>query len=1043
MQVPALRGRRTLGQAAWALFPRGAAVALVLLPLGLVANAQSPEKPLQFNRDIRPILSQNCFQCHGFDPATREAGLRLDEREAAVDPERRRQAIVPGDPEASELVRRVLSPELGVVMPPPSTAHLLTEEQKAKLQRWIAEGAEYEPHWAYLPPTRAALPKVANIDWPRNAVDHFILAQLESEGVQPSPRADRATLIRRLSFDLLGLPPSPAETRAFLKDERPGAWERLVERMLASPHFGERLAVDWLDIVRYADTNGYHGDEHRNVYPYRDYVIQAFNENKPFDVFTREQIGGDLLPDAGREQQVAAAYNRLGQLTAEGGAQADEYLAKYAADRVRTFSTAWMGSTVGCAECHDHKFDPFSARDFYSMAAFFADVEERGVYSAGGRWDPILHLPTEEQEAKLARLDAEIARLEKALETPTPELAAARAQWERQVRGELEAGAPEWKITAPSALEARHGTVLEVQEDGSVLATGENPETEIYEIVLPAAALHKVTGIRLEALPDPSFSDTSSRAHGNFVLTGFEVELNQETLPIGQAVADFEQPDYPLANALDGRARTGWAVSGHADRKGEAREAVFTFESPVRMVPEDTLVVRLKHESGHLHHVIGRFRLSLTGAESPRLPASSRIPAEILAILDTAPEDRSEEALKQLAAYHRGVAPELDATRGALAEAKEQHQQLYNELPYTLATVAVEPREIRVLPRGDWLDTSGEVVGPATPAFLPALHVEDRRPTRLDLAEWLFDEANPLTARTYVNRLWAQFFRTGLSRVLDDLGSQGEVPSHPELLDWLAVEFRESGWDIKHMVRLIVNSEAYKQSSLPREELRDRDPFNRMVARQARFRLEAEYVRDNALAISGLLSDKVGGRSVFPYQPDGYWANTNTFTGELIYHTDTGEDQYRRGLYTYWKRSFLHPSMLAFDAPNREECVAERPSSNTPLQALVLLNDPTYVEAARAFAARIHLEGGEEFSDRVSWAFQEALSRTPTADEILLLANLYIKHRNEYLGNGEAAKALLSVGQATAPEGVAPEEIAAWTSVARVILNLHETITRT
>lgn len=994
---------------------------------------------VRFNRDIRPILAENCLACHGMDGNARKAGLRLDDRESAL----ASKAVVPGDPEASELLYRVARAAPEDAMPPASTGKRLTPEQVALLERWIAEGAPYEKHWSYIPPQRPAVPAVD--ESLSNPIDAFIRARLEKEGLEPSPEADRVTLIRRLSFDLTGLPPSPDDVDAFVNDGDPRAYEKLVDRLLASPHFGERMAVDWLDLVRYADTNGYHGDEYRSVWPYRDYVVRAFNENKPFDQFTIEQLAGDLLPDATTEQKVASAYNRLNQLTAEGGAQPAEYVAKYAADRVRTAATAWLGATLGCAECHDHKFDPFSQKDFFRFAAFFADVEEKAVYRAGDKWEPILPLPTEEQAQELARLEARATELKQTLENPPMDLAADRERWEADQRAAFVAQDNDWLSLVPAEAVGVNGTELTVQDDRSILSYGPNPDKEIYEVRFRSSQ-RNVTALRLETFTHATFPNQGlSRGNGNFVLTGFEIEVCADDgactpVAIAAAAADFAQDQFPIEGVLDDRPDTGWAVAGH--EKPANHEALFVFKEPVPGGPNTLWAVRLKHESGHARHAIGHFRLGLTTAEAPMLPARARLPEPVYSALLVDKDQRSEEQEEVVARYYRDVAPALQPIRDELAQTETQLTKLRDEIPYTLYTVSVEPRTVRVLPRGNWMDESGEIVEPGVPEFLPPLGVDGRRATRLDLARWLVSDDNPLTARVYVNRLWEQFFGTGLSKVLEDLGNRGEWPTHPDLLDWLAVEFVDSGWDVKHMVRMIVTSATYRQSSRPTAETVERDPYNRLLARQTRFRLPAEFIRDNALAIAGLLSPKLGGPSVKPYQPDGYWADCNTFTGPLIYDTSTGEDQYRRGLYTYWKRSFLHPSLLAFDAPTREECTADRTPSNTPLQALVLLNDPTYVEAARIFAEHIVREGGDSTTARIVWAYRRALGRAPTDAEIPVLERLCAEHYKQYKANPKEADKLLETGQAPVPDDLDHAELAAWTSVARTLLNLNETVSR-
>ncbi len=719
---------------------------------------------IEFNRDIRPILADRCFPCHGPDAGRRKAGLRLDTDKGAKADLGGRSAVVPGKPDESELLDRITSADKSQRMPPIKSGKEVSAKEIDLFRRWIAQGAEYQLHWSYLPPARPLLPDVKDRDWPRGKIDRFILARLEASGLKPSPEADKVTLIRRLHFDLIGLPPSPKEVETFLSDDQSDAYERLVDRLLASPHFGERMALYWLDLVRYADTVGYHGDQEHHISPYRDYVIKAFNDNLPFDRFTVEQLAGDLLPEATTNQKIASGYNRLLQTTHEGGAQDKEYLAKYAADRVRNVSQVWMGATMGCAECHNHKFDPYTQKDFYSLEAFFADVQEKGAFSG--------------------------------------------------------------------------------------------PDT-----------------------------------------------------------------------------------------------------SPTKRPPE---------------------------IEVP------------------SPIDPSRKLL-------------------------------------TMITVSIKPRTIRVLKRGDWMDDTGEVVEPAVPHFLKAPQLKDRA-SRLDLARWLTSPNQPQTARVFVNRLWYLFFGAGLCRSLDDTGSQGEWPTHPELLDFLAVEFVDQGWDVKRLVTALVMSSAYRQSSVETAALRERDPENRLFARQGRFRLQAEMVRDNALSVSGLLVPRLGGPSVHPYQPADYYAPLNF--PKRRYKEDTDDNQYRRSLYTHWQRQYLHPMLKAFDAPSREECTTQRPISNTPLAALVLLNDPTFGEAARVLAVRIVREGGDTDAERIGWVWKTVLSRPPNEREIAALTRLYRQNLKQYEADPSSAKKLLRIGLAPQPKNIADAELAAWTAVARALLNLNETITR-
>lgn len=1007
----------------------GALLSALCIGISL-AGPQTPQPPqplkkIAFNQDIRPLLSDNCFACHGPDKNKRQANLRLDQ------PNR---AVVPGDILASGLFQRISAPDGDPRQMPPAEYHKkLTTAQKQLLARWIGEGANYQKHWAYELPIKASLPAGVN------GVDFLVRNRLKEVGLTPSPTADRHTLIRRLSFDLLGLPPTQAEVDAFVKDTSPNAYGKLVERLLASPHYGERMAQGWLDVVRFADTIGYHSDTPRNIWPYRDWVIAAFNNNKRFDRFTKEQLAGDLLPDANQDTRIGSAYNRLLLTTEEGGAQPKDYEARYMTDRVRAVGTVWLGQTTGCAQCHDHKFDPISTRDFYALGAFFADVDEAII----GAREPGMLVTNADQAKELTRLNTQIGDLQKRYNAPHPELASSQEAWEKNVR---EAMALEglWTALKPTKAEALGGTQLRVQADNSLLATGENPGKNSYTLEYAPATAGSVQGLRLEVFPDKSLPEggPGRAGNGNFVLSEVVAQVRSangaiRSLRFTEAQASFEQSkQYSAAATIDGDVKgdtEGWAILPEA---GKPQVLILTLAEPLSLANGETLQVTLKQNYGD-GHSIGKFRLSATNnatALRPLLKAS----AEIVAIVKMAPEQRTAEQNEKLSAYYKTIAPELAELRTELSTTQKAKETFENTVPRCLVTNRnATPRTVRVLPRGDFLNESGEVVKAATPAFLP-------RPTggtRLDLANWLVSRQNPLTARTVMNRLWKQFFGTGLSKVVEDLGAQGEPPTNPALLDWLACEFMDSGWDMKHMVRIIVNSATYKQVSTVSKTLLARDPYNREYARQSRYRLEAEEVRDNALQIAGLLTLKeIGGPSVKPYQPDRYWENLNFPVRD--YMADKGESQYRRGLYVWWQRSFLHPSLLAFDAPTREECVAERNRSNIPQQALVLLNDPTYVEAARAFGRRILTEASGQPEQRITWAWKQALQRTPDVIEIQTLQRVYEQQKATYVADAAAAAGLLAVGNASVPETMDKAELAAWTHVARIILNLHETITR-
>lgn len=1005
---------------------------------------------ISFNRDIRPILSENCFACHGPDSGSRKGELRLDLREAALKGHAAaagaHAAIVPAASAQSEMIRRVTMTGGDQKMPPASTGKTLKPEEIELLKRWIDEGAQYEPHWSYIPPTRPAVPEVKQPEWVRNPIDHFILARLEQEGLQPSPQADRRTLIRRLHADLTGIPPTAQEVAAFVADQSPDAYEKLVDGLIASPHFGERMALPWLDLVRYADSNGYHGDQERQVWAYRDYVINAFNSNMPYDRFTIEQLAGDLIPERTTQTLVATGYNRLNMVTAEGGAQDKEYLAKYAADRVRTTSSVWLGSTMGCAECHDHKFDPISIREFYGFEAFFADLKETGLYAEPDEnFHPYLRLPNAKQKADYTSITTHIENLRAGAVGHDKGFAADQAAWETATREKLAAGNGGWRIFDPETLVGSNNVVLIEQSDHSVVASGFEPSLPMYSVE-GKTELTSITAVRVEVMTDPGFAGLG-RWNGNSAITLAVARESTSTAVTGRhlkfaaAAADFELPDYPVASLIaDPNPGTGWQSAGHV--RPVNRQLMFVFEKPVGIGPDACFKLELYQQSGQFFRQgFGRFRVSLSTQTSPSLAQTVSLPESIEAALLLEPAQRSAEQSAALSRYYSHFRPQNDPAFAQIQQQLETRTKLEKEMDLSLIAEATDPRAIRVLARGNWLDETGEIVEPHVPAAIaPTLETGGRRATRLDLAHWIASRENPLTARVFVNRLWKTYYGLGISRTLDDLGLQGEWPRHPELLDWLAVEFMESGWDIKHMVRLMVTSEAYRQDSNSNERLHELDPNNRLIARQSSYRMDAELLRDNALAISGLLVPTVGGKSTKPYQPAGYWDGLNFPVRS--YPQDTGERLYRRGIYTHWQRTFLNPELRAFDAPSREECTAERTISNTPLQALTLLNAPTYFEAARVFAQRILREGGASTPERIGFAFRSALSREPTPQELPVIAGLYEKHLAEYRADDSATSATLHVGETPLPEDVDHAELAAMTSVARTVLNLHETIMR-
>ncbi len=996
-----------------------------------------PNEAVSFMEQVRPVLSDKCFACHGPDEHTREAELRLDIVESAIEA----GAIIPGNPDESELMRRILSEDPDQRMPPEKMHKVLTKQEIETIRRWISEGAVHEQHWSYRPLVRPEVPKIEH-DRNRNPIDAFILDRLRKVNADFSPQVDRSILARRLHLDLLGVPPTFEDVQTFVADDSTDAWEQLVDRLLRDPRFGERMAVYWLDLVRYADTIGYHSDNHMEVSAYRDYVIDSFNSNMPFDQFTIEQLAGDLLPNPTVNQRIASGYNRLLQTTEEGGAQAKEYLAIYAADRVRNVSGVWMGQTVGCAQCHDHKYDPITTKDFYSMAAFFSDIKETAV----GKQKPNMTVILPEHQARMDAYEIQIAdlQIDRILESD-PELSdrlmRAQKEWEAKTLAALDADESLWTVPTSVEVEANRGVELKKQNDGSYLSTGENPNQGTYTYT--ASVTGKLAAIRLETFPDESFprKEGFSRANGNFVLSKFSVFVDDKPVKIASAIADFEQQSHPVADTLDDKDDSGWAVEGHS-KAAAKRTALFRLESPLSFDSQPArLRIELRHHSPHNQHLIGRFRISLTDQEQAQIPGAVSVPESVAAAIRTPEGERTDQQRKELSNHYRGISPELDLKRKQIADVTKQRDDYRNSLRTMLVAESMsEPRMTRILPRGNWLDDSGEVVQPAVPEFLPHQSITDRRANRLDLAKWLIAEDNPLTARTFVNRLWKMFYGYGLSRNLDDLGGQGETPSHPELLEWLSVEFRDSGWDVKAMVRLMVTSGTYAQSSTATSEVRAADPGNRRFARQTAWRVDAEFVRDTALSLSGLLvRESVGGLSVKPYQPEGYWQHLNFPT--RTWQADQGERLYRRSLYTFWCRSFPHPSMVAFDAPSREECTAERPRSNIPQQALVLLNDPIFVEASRVFAQRI-LTTSETTDQRITWAFHEALTRDPRTEELELLRQLLNDQLQRYRDSADDARKLLSVGAAKAADDIDPIELAAWTQVGRAIMNAYETTSR-
>ncbi len=1015
------------------------------------------EAAVDFNRDVRPLLSDNCFACHGPDAAKQKANLRLDLRTGALTPAKSGAvAIVPGKPDESELIKRLYSKDEDERMPPVETHKMLSEAQKTTLKTWIAEGAEYKGHWAFIPPVRPPVPGDGSVP----PLDAFIRDRLNREGLAAQPEASKETLIRRASLDLTGLPPSVAEVDAFLADTSPQAFEKVVDRLLASPRYGEHMAAPWLDLARYADSNGFQTDSSREQSVWRDWVIKAFNANKPFDQFTIEQLAGDLLPEATRDQIIATGFNRNHRLNGEGGRIVEEWLAETVIDRLETTSLTWMALTVNCCRCHDHKYDPISQREFYQLFAYFNSNDESGVLDSeggnrgGGNSRPVLPVPAPNQEKKFAELQAAVKTAAARVEAAAKELSALQVAWEPKFREEMKSEHQAWTPVTPVSVKSTGGAVFTKQADDTWLASGTNPAFDSYEITAPLAP-GTFTGVLVNALPDPSLPAQSLGRYpnGNFVLTDIDAEITAPglsapiTAQFTRAEADFEQKGWEVDFIVKDKPKRGkgaknnkgWAVDGPTRK--EPRTAVFGC-APVTVPPGATIRITLRHDALPQHNM-GRFRVSTTSLPPAmvRLKGGS-VPASILTTLDTEPVKRSAAQQAALAKFFRensdnpAKKAELDA-----AAAKKALDDFDDSVPGVMVMKeAVKPRDAFILKRGEY-DKPGDKVVRALPAVLPPLPAGAPN-NRLGLAQWLVSGQHPLTARVWVNRQWEKFFGTGLVKTSENLGSQSEWPSHPELLDWLATEFVQLKWDMKAMQKLIVMSAAYRQSSKVTPKVLEQDPENRLLARGPRFRLSAEEVRDQALAVSGLLVEKTGGPSVRPYMPQGVWDETSVYGNLRNYKPDKGDGLYRRTLYTIWKRTAAPPTMLLFDSPSREICTVKRSRTNTPLQALALLNEVTYVEAARHLAERMIQEGGATTADRITWAFRLLTARKPSVEELAVLTARYDSRLARYKTDPAAAKQLISQGATPSIATLDLAELAAMTITANVLLNLDEAVTR-
>ena len=1029
-------------------------------------------RPISFDVDIRPILAENCFACHGPDEKQRKAKLHFDTRDGAFS---RPSVIVPGNTGKSRLIQRITNDDPDEHMPPPDSGHALTPRQIALLTRWIAEGARWDTHWAYVTPTRPELPAVKQEGWVRNPIDRFVLARLEQEGLQPSPEADKATLLRRVTYDLTGLPPTPAEIDAFLSDRSPDAYETRVDALLKSPHYGERMAVPWLDTARYADSHGYHIDSLREMWHWRDWVIDAFNRNLPFDQFTVEQIAGDLLPHATDAQKIASGFNRNHMINFEGGAIAAEYQVEYVIDRVEATSTTFMGLTMGCARCHTHKFDPITQKEFYQFFAFFNSVPEEGLDGQRGNAVPFMQLPSDEQRAKLDELKAAITSHEDALADGI--VAPLQEKWEASLRA------------APVSMHTE-GLVAHYELDGNFSdISGHYHHGHV--VAGDPGFDHGMVGkaVYFDGDTEVSFGNGAAfdRGHpftlavwlrggyGNQPITAFQ-KLDADRRGMEWTFDDLALVDIqrwagklsirlaaaPGAGAIEIRSTerlpvADWhQISLTYDGSGRAA-GLNLYRGGQRLecdVVHDDLTgdfatsaeLTLGHRAGArpFRGAIDDLRIYdrvLPAAQLEQLAVHYPVQVIVSGVSGKRTKEEADRAREYFLTF---AAP--DALRTAYTELtalRSQKADLDHAIPTAMVMAEMEkPRDTFVLARGDYRNQT-EKVQPGVPSVLPPLP-KDAPLNRLTLARWLVDPSHPLTARVAINRFWQMYFGLGLVKTQEDFGVRGEPPSNPALLDWLATEFIRTGWDVRAMQRLIVTSATYRQSSKVTPELLEKDPENRLLARGPRARLPAEMIRDTALAAGGLLNPAIGGPSIFPYQPAGLWEEMAFGDGFSMqsYVQSHGPDLYRRGLYTFWKRTNPPASLATFDAPDREKCTARRTLTNTPLQALALMNDPTYVEAARALAQRALLEGGRDVDGRIAYAFRLATARRPSAEEMGVLRALLAKRLAGFRRDKKAARDLVAVGEWKSDPRLDVSELAAWSMVSSTILNLDETITK-
>jgi len=1010
---------------------------LSLLPFTLTAA----ETPLAFNRDIRPILSENCFSCHGFDEKSRKAKLRLDLPEEATREHKGGTPIVPGDLAKSEVWQRIISEDPDDVMPPPKSHLKLSAQDKATLKAWIQQGAKYESHWAFVLPKETPAPAAGHL------IDAFVSDALKKKGLTPTATADRATLIRRVTLDLTGLPPSAEEVQAFVASPDPAAYAKLVARLLASPHFGERMALEWLDAARYADTNGFSIDGGRNMWLWRDWVIQSFNDNLPYDQFVLQQLAGDLLPNATDAQLIATGFQRNNMNTHEGGTIPAENLVNYNADRVKTLGEAMLGLTLGCAQCHDHKFDPISQKDYFRMFAYFNSLGDAGLDgNAGNNSGPSVNKKTVLKALDLATLPDRIAGLKLKLATPDD---AALARWvgeQQTLLAKRQAGLKLHPINLLKISTPNSGGGFTVEGN-----TFKGLGGAAYDILgeTPKTA-EPITGLRIVFTPNKSKPAKDAKdgkkapvSKADFVVSAVDVttdkvasdQVNIHKLQkFSRVTASSWQPEFPAIDVRAFNPRHGWSPDLKSD---EAPHLTLTFDQPITADKQAYITTQVYFAMGGKVPQQGQL-FAVTGTDD-----GTDLPADIITLIGLPAPQRNESQRRQLWDYFAAKSKAMEPVRTDLANAEHRLKSLTDPQQTMIMAIAAKPRETFILTRGDY-SQPGEKVSPGTPAKLPALPA-GAPANRLGLAQWMVMPENPLTARVAVNRFWKQLFGQGLVTTAADFGFQGSYPSHPELLDNLTIEFRRSGWDVKKLLTLIVTSDAYKRSSAPTAKQQEADPSNTWLARGPRFRLPAEIIRDVALKSSGLLVPQIGGPSVNPYSPFDLWREVSHYGSTpataQIFVQDHGEKLYRRSLYTYWKRTAPPANMVAFDAPNREVCTVTRGNTSTPLQALVTLNDTQFVEASRALGERLAKRGGDDAA-KLRWAFLEVVSREPTAQELAVVTKTLARERARYAGDAVRAATVLSVGESPRDAQIPAVEHAAWMQVATLLLNLSEAVTR-